>query len=335
MEHSLLSWRHATERGRIRIITINIRRAVLGLVQVLAAAADAVRVELGGGALAGGRGQALAHTTLLLLLWQVLVGIDAVALLDRLRVGLLELVAYALIEHLERVALGDTGAQDTLELLARLLRVLVQVLVGLGLQVIGEEHVLLVEAVLAVGRRLWEGLRELVIGDLLAGLDVLGDLVAGAASVSVAGRAARAATVVAIARLLLLDGLDTHGHRAVTLDHDRSLLNGHRTVDEHWPRHVDDLRADDDALAWHKHRSNDGHVDVARYVDGLLRLARAALRHQKDRLHGLLATAVQLQVAQLISIKIEKKNRFLIFQMLEQPTEGKKGKLARILTEWS
>ena len=73
---------------------------------------------------------------------------------------------------------------------------------------------------------------------------------------------------------------------AVALDDDGPLLHGHWSIYEDGSRHVYDLWTHDDALARHEHRSYHGHVDVARYVDGLLRGLRR-FGHEEDGLHGL------------------------------------------------
>lgn len=141
------------------------------------------------------------------------------------------------------------------------------------------------------------GLREFVIGDLLTGLDVARELVhAAVARVDIGANAAANQQWLG-----LLNGLDAHRHWSVAFDDDGPLLDGHRSVDEHWSRHVDDLRSHDDALAWHEYRSDYGHVDVARYVDGLLLRLLVRFRHQEDWLDRLFAR-VKFQVTQFVPL---------------------------------
>lgn len=144
------------------------------------------------------------------------------------------------------------------------------------------------------------GLRELVVGDLLAGLDVARQLACARAHSAAHNDAARVRLVAHHQRLGLLDRLDAHWHGSIALDHDRTLLNRHGSIDQDWPGHVNDLRSHDYALARHKHGSNDGHVDVARYVDGLLLRLLVRLGHQEDRLDRVFAR-VEFQITEFVS----------------------------------
>lgn len=158
-----------------------------------------------------------------------------------------------------------------------------------------------VRAVHAARLRRRVGLRELVVGDLLARLDVARQLACARAHSAAHNHAARVRLMMAHhQRLGLLDRLDAHRHGSVALDHDRTLLDRHGSVDEDGPGHVNDLRSHDYALARHKHRSNDGHVDVARYVDGLLLRLLVRLGHQEDRLDRVFAR-VEFQITEFVS----------------------------------
>ncbi|RNA12534.1 hypothetical protein BpHYR1_000223 [Brachionus plicatilis] len=205
---------------------------------------------------------------------QIVVRVNAIPGLDGLLVGLFELVADALVQHFQSVALG-VGEQ-------RVERLGVVQLLGLGLGrllLAAGLLVLDVLAVLVVGRRrvlavaVRVGLGELVVSDLLAGLNVPGRL-------DTVGRSA------------LLNG-----HRSVPLYHYRPLLNRHRSVHQHWPCHMNYLRTHYDPLSWHKHWPHHWHIHIARYVNWLLLFG--LFGHQKNWLHGLFAI-VQLQISQLV-----------------------------------